>query len=41
MAKKFDLGDYLRTDEMSKINTGTEQIVYIDLDRIDSRVLLR
>ena len=35
MAKKFDLGDYLRTDEMSRINTGTEQIVYIDLDRID------
>lgn len=35
MAKRFDLGDYLRTDEMSKINTGTEQIVYIDLDRID------
>ena len=35
MAKKFDLGDYLRTDEMSRINTNTEQIVYIDLDRID------
>ena len=33
MAKKFDLGDYLKTEDVSRINT--EQIVYIDLDRID------
>lgn len=34
MAKKFNLGDYLKED-MSRINTNAEQIVYIDLDRID------
>lgn len=33
MAKKFNLGDYLKTDAVSELNT--EQIVYIDLDRID------
>ena len=30
---KFNLGDYLKTEDVSRINT--EQIVYIDLDRID------
>ena len=33
MAKKFNLGDYLKTDGASGLNT--EQIVKIDLDRID------
>ena len=33
MAKKFNLGDYLKTDAVSDLNT--EQIVKIDLDRID------
>lgn len=33
MAKKFNLGDYLKTDGASELNT--EQIVKIDLDRID------
>lgn len=35
MAKKFNLGDYLKTEDMSRINTNAEQIVLIDLDRID------
>ena len=35
MAKKFNLGDYLKTEDVSKMDTGAEQIVYIDLDRID------
>ena len=35
MAKKFNLGDYLKTEDVSKINTNAEQIVLIDLDRID------
>lgn len=34
MAKKFNLGDYLKTEDVSRINTA-EQIVLIDLDRID------
>ena len=34
MAKKFNLGDYLKED-VSRINTNAEQIVLIDLDRID------
>ena len=33
MAKKFNLGDYLKTDAVSELNT--EQIVLIDVDRID------
>lgn len=33
MAKKFDLGDYLKAENVSRMDT--EQIVYIDLDRID------
>ena len=34
MAKKtFNIGDYLKTDNVSKLDT--EQIVRIDLDRID------
>lgn len=33
MAKKFDIGDYLKTENVSRMDT--EQIVYIDLDRID------
>lgn len=35
MAKKFNLGDYLKTEDVSRINTNAEQIVLIDLDRID------
>ena len=35
MAKKFNLGDYLKNEDASRINTNAEQIVYIDLDRID------
>lgn len=35
MAKKFNLGDYLKTEDVSRMNTNAEQIVYIDLDRID------
>lgn len=35
MAKKFNLGDYLKTEDVSRINTTAEQISYIDLDRID------
>ena len=34
MAKKFNLGDYLKTEDVSRMNTA-EQIVLIDLDRID------
>lgn len=33
MAKKFNLGDYLKDENVSRLDT--EQIVYIDLDRID------
>ena len=33
MAKKFDIGDYLKTENVSRMDI--EQIVYIDLDRID------
>ena len=33
MAKKFNLGDYLNTENVSRMDT--EQIVKIDLDRID------
>ena len=33
MAKKFNLGDYLKADAVSELNT--EQIVLIDVDRID------
>lgn len=33
MAKKFNLGDYLAPTDVSRMDT--EQIVYIDLDRID------
>jgi len=33
MAKKFNLGDYLAPTDMSRMDT--EQIVYLDLDRID------
>lgn len=33
MAKTFNLGDYLKTENVSRMDT--EQIVYIDLDRID------
>ena len=35
MAKKFNLSDYLKTEDVSRINTNAEQIVLIDLDRID------
>lgn len=35
MAKKFNLGEYLKTEDVSRINTNAEQIVLIDLDRID------
>lgn len=33
MAKKFNLGDYLKDENVSRLDT--EQIVYLDLDRID------
>ena len=35
MAKKFNLGDYLKTEDVSRLKTTAEQISYIDLDRID------
>lgn len=35
MAKKFNLGDYLKNEDVSRINSNAEQIVLIDLDRID------
>ena len=34
MAKTFSLGDYLKTEDVSRMDTA-EQIVLIDLDRID------
>lgn len=33
--KKFALGDYLKAQDVSKMNTDLEQIEYIDVDRID------